>query len=454
MMEDKNRIDALYEQIEHDLRKQIRVIIQREKVALAEGFYTVMLSDPDSAPYLEATTVKQRLKPSMASWLEQLLCSEDSAALTQFIAMQRHVGEVHARAQIPVNLVLRGMQWLKQTINRHLQQSSLQRDELVSAVLHVYHLFDIAFEAMSDSYVYSHDKGIRVDESFKLFASGHNMATERERQLGAVLDWESRLFRELAIELPLRGVVCLRASSFGLWLNHKASLVFDEERELSAISQSIDRIDKTLLPQLASAKVIEMTQDSRRILLRTLQHEIEQIKFLLGDMFDRANDLEVGRDALTQLFNRRYLPSILKREIELSRRKGLSFAVVMLDVDHFKQVNDTHGHDGGDLVLQQVATLMTNRVRSGDFVFRYGGEEFLLLLTEVEESQALKVAEKLRVCIAETRIMLPAGKAITVTASLGLALSDGHPDYERTIQRADAALYEAKNSGRNRVVLA
>ena len=453
-MPHNERIEAVYAQTTTEVRAQIRLIVQQEKHALAEGFYAVMLGDPDAAPYLEAATVQQRLKPSMASWVEQLLCSEDSATLAQFITIQRHVGEVHARAQIPVNLVLRGMQWLKQSINRHLQQSSLQRDELVSAVLHVHHLFDIAFEEMSASYVKSHDVGVRTDEAFKLFASGHNMATERERQLGAILDWESRLFRELAIELPLRGTGCLRASSFGLWLNHKASLMFDEERELSAISQSIERIDKNLLPQLASAKVSEMTHDSRRILLRTLQHEIEQIKFLLGDLFDRANAIEVGRDALTQLFNRRYLPSILKRELELSRRKGLGFAVAMLDVDHFKQVNDTHGHDGGDLVLQQVATLMTNRVRSGDFVFRYGGEEFLLVLTEVDAAQAHKVAEKLRLCIAETPVMLAAGENITVTASLGVALSDGHPDYERIIQRADAALYEAKRTGRNRVVQA
>lgn len=453
-MSHNERIETIYAQTSPEVRAQIRIIVQQEKEALAEGFYVVMLGDPESAPYLEAATVQQRLKPSMTSWVEQLLCSEDSVALIQFIAMQRHVGEVHARAQIPVNLVLRGMQWLKQSINRHLQKSSLQRDELVSAVLHVHHLFDIAFEEMSASYSYSHDKGVRADEAFKLFSSGHNMATERERQLGAVLEWESRLFRELAIELPLRGILCLRASSFGLWLNHKASLMFDEERELSSINQSIERIDKNLLPQLASAKAAEMTHDSRRVLLRTLQHEIEQIKFLLGDMFDRANDMEVGRDALTKLFNRRYLPSILKREIELARRKRLSFAVVMLDVDHFKKVNDTHGHDGGDLVLQQVATLMTNRVRSGDFVFRYGGEEFLLVLTEVDEAQANKVAEKICTCIAETAVMLPAGESLRVTASLGVALSDGHPDYEHIIQRADAALYEAKRAGRNRVVMA
>ena len=450
----EQRLEAVFEQIGPEVRAQIRAIIDVEKVALAEGFYVVMLADPESSPYLEAATVEQRLKPSMAHWLEQLLCSTDSAALAQFMTMQRHVGEVHARAEIPVNLVLRGMQWLKQTINQHLQQSPLQRDELVGAVLYVHHLFDIAFEEMSTSHVHSHDKGVRADEAFKLFASGHNMVAERERQLGAVLDWESRLFRELAIELPLRGVVCLRASSFGLWLNHKASLVFDEQRELSAITDSIERIDQGLLPQLRTPQAAELSLDNRRVLLRSLQHEIEQIKFLLGDMFDRANDLEVGRDALTQLFNRRFLPSILKREIELSRRKGLSFAVVMLDVDHFKQVNDSHGHEGGDLVLQQVATLMTNRVRSADFVFRYGGEEFLLLLTELDQSQAFKVAEKIRESIAKTLVMLPAGKSLSVTASLGVALSDGHPDYERIIQRADAALYEAKNTGRNRVVLA
>jgi diguanylate cyclase len=171
-------------------------------------------------------------------------------------------------------------------------------------------------------------------------------------------------------------------------------------------------------------------------------------------MFDRLTDMEIGRDPLTQLFNRRFLPTILKKEIELSRRKSGSFAVLMLDVDFFKKVNDTYGHESGDRVLQHVAALAMNKVRAGDFIFRYGGEEFLVLLTEVDANQALEVANKIRQHIESTNILLAREQAVKVTASIGIALNDGHPDYQRVIDRADKALYTAKSSGRNCCILA
>jgi len=105
-------------------------------------------------------------------------------------------------------------------------------------------------------------------------------------------------------------------------------------------------------------------------------------------------------------------------------------------------------------VLQQVAALAMNRVRAGDFIFRYGGEEFLVLLTEVDANQALEVANKIREHIESTNILLARERSVKVTASIGIALNDGHPDYQRVIDRADKALYTAKNSGRNCCILA
>ena len=168
-------------------------------------------------------------------------------------------------------------------------------------------------------------------------------------------------------------------------------------------------------------------------------------------MFDRLVDLDVGRDVLTQLFNRRFLPSILKREIGLARRSEENFCVLMLDIDHFKRVNDEHGHDAGDRVLQHVAGQIMSQVRGGDFVFRYGGEEFLAVLASVDEERALNVADKLRQRVAELDIPLSGERNIRVTVSIGIAVNDGHPDYQRIIERADKALYMAKESGRNRV---
>jgi len=164
--------------------------------------------------------------------------------------------------------------------------------------------------------------------------------------------------------------------------------------------------------------------------------------------------MEVGRDVLTQLYNRRFLPTILRRELELARNHHNPFAVLMIDVDHFKRVNDSHGHETGDRVLQHIAVLLQGQARASDFVFRYGGEEFLAVINEVSSEQAALVAEKVRARIEGSVLTLSDQLSLSVTVSIGLALHDGHPDYRHLINRADQALYEAKRSGRNRVVSA
>ena len=126
----------------------------------------------------------------------------------------------------------------------------------------------------------------------------------------------------------------------------------------------------------------------------------------------------------------------------------------MLFRSHFKRVNDEHGHDAGDRVLQQVAAQIVAQVRAGDFVFRYGGEEFLAVLAEIDEARAMVVAEKIRQRIEELEVSLSGGRSIRLTVSIGLAANDGHPDYQRLIDRADRALYVAKNAGRNRIAKA
>ena len=178
----------------------LKQVIRRDQAALAASFYQFMLGDPEAAPYLGPKTVETRLMPGMMRWMEGLFCCDTQEALSAAIAMQRHVGEVHARAEIPVNLVARGMRLLKQEINQRLLASHLEREALVEAVLHVDRLTDIAFEEMSAAFVKSHEQSVRSDEAFRLVAAGHNISAERERQIGAMLDWENRLFRILATE--------------------------------------------------------------------------------------------------------------------------------------------------------------------------------------------------------------------------------------------------------------
>jgi len=130
-----------------------------------------------------------------------------------------------------------------------------------------------------------------------------------------------------------------------------------------------------------------------------------------------------------------------------------TFSVLLVDVDHFKAINDRHGHDGGDAVLRQIAEQLQDACRAGDYVFRYGGEEFLLVLVDAGQPVLADLAEKIRQRVAGSEFRLPSGEMLRVTISLGAAAYDGHPDPERLVKRADTALYQAKHAGRDRWVL-
>lgn len=159
-------------------------------------------------------------------------------------------------------------------------------------------------------------------------------------------------------------------------------------------------------------------------------------------------------DPLTGLSNRRVLEETLVRDLAQADRTGAHLSVVMLDVDHFKNVNDTHGHSVGDLVIRFVADVLKKSVRVADLAARYGGEEFTLILPDTDATGAVVVAERIRAAIERTRIDLSGGVSFSITVSLGTASVKG-PGCQRAgrslVEAADAALYRAKKSGRNRV---
>lgn len=159
-------------------------------------------------------------------------------------------------------------------------------------------------------------------------------------------------------------------------------------------------------------------------------------------------------DALTGIANRRYLFEVGTQEISRARRFGHPLSALMLDIDHFKLVNDTYGHAVGDQVLQSVARLCKGYVRDIDIVARYGGEEFTILLLETELAGARILAERLRAHVAQSRIVTDQG-AVGVTLSTGIADAQMESDgFESLLARADGALYAAKQAGRNRVEVA
>ncbi len=158
------------------------------------------------------------------------------------------------------------------------------------------------------------------------------------------------------------------------------------------------------------------------------------------------------RDALTGLPNRRHFQERLESELAWHQRHEAPLSLLFVDLDHFKHVNDTHGHLAGDAVLKGVAELLQDVCRVEDEVARWGGEEFVLLLRQTPEDAALQVAERLRVAVAEKTFTID-GRAVRITTSVGVAtrVGDAVTGPDELLQEADAYLYIAKESGRNRV---
>jgi len=162
---------------------------------------------------------------------------------------------------------------------------------------------------------------------------------------------------------------------------------------------------------------------------------------------------EARTDALTGLFNYRHFEQLLSQEMERVRRSGLPMVLVLCDLDHFKEFNDTHGHEAGNRMLQKVARIIDQQLRQLDTACRYGGEEFALILPATSLAQAATVAERIRAQVAAAQLDLPPNKTTRVTLSLGLACFTSACTLHQTdlIARADQQLYRAKQTGRNRV---
>ncbi|NTV13673.1 MAG: GGDEF domain-containing protein [Desulfobulbaceae bacterium] len=186
------------------------------------------------------------------------------------------------------------------------------------------------------------------------------------------------------------------------------------------------------------------------LMVRRLRHSNNSI----SESFKKQREYQLTAtvDELTGLYNRRWLRDMLARQMQRSRVNIAPLAVLVIDVDHFKQINDQHGHGIGDLVLRELALIMMTGVRPTDLVARYGGEEFIIVLPGTDLAGARLVAERMRRKVAGARMVASSGEALPLlTISLGLAQMREIEMIDEFIARADAALYQAKREGRNRV---
>ena len=241
----------------------------------------------------------------------------------------------------------------------------------------------------------------------------------------------------------LAGLVLL----YGAWKGVELAML-RRLRTLVAVTNHIRAGDLTARTRFpASEEELSQLGHALDDMAQALQKRDADLKQALRELGEQVNT-----DPLTRLNNRRYLWDFLGRDLIRARRAVLPVAAILFDIDHFKRFNDTWGHEAGDLVLKSVADVIRQNVRGSDIACRYGGEEFIIVLSEATRTVAVQRAETIRRDIERMDIVLGDKPLDRVTASFGVALYPTHADNaEALVRSADDALYQAKENGRNRV---
>lgn len=213
-------------------------------------------------------------------------------------------------------------------------------------------------------------------------------------------------------------------------------------------AESSEAVDQAAMEAGASDFLVK-GEITPRLIERSIRYSLK-----LGDALRELRELAT-RDALTGLLNRRAFDALLAGEVDRARRLGHPLTLVILDLDHFKTINDTHGHAAGDAVLAEAAKVFEAEVRSIDRVARIGGEEFAVLLMETRADEGFAVAKRLVDAVRARAVALGAGASLNFSASAGVAALPGYGESETSLlASADKALYAAKHAGRDRAVLA
>jgi len=217
-----------------------------------------------------------------------------------------------------------------------------------------------------------------------------------------------------------------------------ADVVADETTEVISIDRAI------------VWALVDASSEFARNLLRVLAGRIRHDDDVVSASSRRTKYFEevAAIDGLTGLHNRRWLDETFSRQVERAVRAGRALTLLLIDIDHFKRLNDERGHAAGDEALRQVSAALAAAVRPRDSLARYGGEEFAVLVPDVEGAQSLQVAERLREAVAGRA--LSGADGTTLTISVGVAVKAAGDTLPSLLERADAALYRAKASGRNR----
>ena len=457
-MNKNNLFQTIHADIYHErnlpLIEGARHILAKHDQRIVCEFYSALSESQGCERYLTSDLIEKRLKRSLQEWLLSLFDLSANREYSCYAGRQSVIGEVHARVKIPMQFIEYSVDYLKQQFFVIVFEENREDQDTMMLLNFIQRAIDLAVMVFNDVYLENSIHQEKIQQNLRHYYINHNMAIEFEQSRANLLHW----YREIVTllyhhysQVKSQHIVPLRQSKFGLWVEHRACLLFYNQTEVLKFQRKLDEIDSTL------NTVIRM---SRQENWEALADEIDKMNslitsadWLLEQVAREIVALENNKDCLTRLFTRRYLPNVIQHEINYCLEHGTQLGVIMIDIDHFKSINDHYGHSTGDTVLNQTANLLSVSLRAYDYIFRYGGEEFLVIVNNTDELCCMTIAENLRKKVEQNSFSDTPIIKKPITVSMGVAIFDRHPDYEQLIDHADKALYRAKENGRNRVEL-
>lgn len=441
----------VYERFEPSIRASCNRLLFPEAKALTDQFYQELMQDDEARVYLDNDLVRNRLTDSFIRWAKQVFDTSASENSDELDQLHLQIGLVHARVGVPMHLISFGMQAVRDhaldVLLREIPSAGLP-----NAVAYVNSLLDTCLAIMNRSFL---DRAVVDERNAQLmrFKMAHSyVALECERMRSELISWS----RDLALTSGIDKIDfsskenSVYATAFGLWIAHKAELYFPDYPELAKIRAILVQIDALLKNWEAWAKDDDERHATNHMKIR---EHVDEIGWFINQIIEKSQQEYESKDTLTRLINRRFIDNVMRKEVEASRARDENFATLMIDIDNFKSVNDLHGHAFGDTVLQEVSSVILQSVRVTDFCFRYGGEEILVVIPNTKPEAAARRAEVLRQAVEGREFVTESGAPVAVTISIGVAMYEGHPDYQRVIEVADQNLYTAKKQGKNRIVM-
>lgn len=430
---------------EQERLRRIGAAIAPAIPGIVDTFYAELMAVEEARSFLDHHLVDSRLRASMAGWIAGLFEPRPAEDIGALIAAQQRVGEVHARIRVPVHLVMHSAQILYRAISAECAVAGADAREVRTDLLLVSDVLQYTLVLINESFLRSTMRGEREALSLRESLLAGDLAVECERARASLFDWARQVVD--AMLRPPSGPETapprVQGSDWGRWILYRGELLLGGDPTLQELKVRALALERRLEACMDAAQVGACVDE--------IQQEVSVMSLSLSRLSERALARGGARDPLTRLLNRRFLDTVLQREVQLALTLRVPFSVLMLDLDHFKRVNDGHGHPAGDEVLRQMAQLLLDGVRTSDFVFRFGGEEFVVVLGAADAAEGAGVAAELLSRVRRHHFVLEDGTTLQLTVSVGIAQHDGHPDFRRIIERADAALYAAKAAGRDRV---